>query len=32
LHASGVPSYTNAPDRQAVRSLRTCKETGHEGI
>jgi len=32
LHAVGEPSYTNAPGRQAVRSLRICKETGHEGI
>jgi hypothetical protein len=30
LHAGGVPSYTNAPGRQAVGSLRTCKETDHE--
>jgi transposase len=24
-----VPSYTNAPDRWSVGSLRVCKETGH---
>jgi hypothetical protein len=29
LRAEGVPSYTNAPDRWAVRSLRIREETDH---
>jgi hypothetical protein len=32
LHTSGVPSYTDAPNRRSVRSLRICKETGHGEI
>lgn len=32
LHAGGMPSYAHAPGRWPVRSLRICKETGHEGI
>jgi hypothetical protein len=32
LRAEGVPSYTNAPDRWAVGSLRICEETSHGSI
>jgi hypothetical protein len=32
LHAGGAQSYTNAPDRRAVGSLRICEETDHEEI
>jgi hypothetical protein len=29
LHVGDVPSYTSAPDRWSIRSLRVCEETGH---
>jgi hypothetical protein len=32
LRAEDVPSYTNAPDRQAVESLQICEETDHAEI
>jgi len=32
LRAEGVLSYTNAPNRWSVWSLRICEETGHGEI